>query len=257
MLLAHDGGEKWELLSMPALDENDAALWPERFSAEELKSIRDQIPLRDWLSLYQQTPTSETGTFFLRSWFEDHRYDTPPENLSIYCSTDFAVTKSGGDLTELCIFGEDKAGDVFVLEWHYAQTTLDKSIDTLLDMCKRHRPRTIFGESGVIKSSLEPFLQKRMREEGQWTQCEWITRRSDKQASAQPIRARASMGKVRFPKKPWADRVINQCVAFPAGKYDDAVDTLALIGMALDKTHAPASVYRRPPPRRGTTWMSR
>jgi len=124
-------------------------------------------------------------------------------------------------------------------------------------MCKRHRPRTIFGESGVIKSSLEPFLQKRMREEGQWTQCEWITRRSDKQASAQPIRARASMGKVRFPKKPWADRVINQCVAFPAGKYDDAVDTLALIGMALDKTHAPASVYRRPPPRRGTTWMSR
>jgi len=30
------------------------------------------------------------------------------------------------------------------------------------------------------------------------------------------------MGKVYFPKTP-ADRVVNQCVAFPAGEYDDAV----------------------------------
>jgi hypothetical protein len=114
------------------------------------------------------------------------------------------VTKNGGDFTELCIFGEDRSGDIYILEWHYAQTTLDKSIDTLLGMCKRHRPRTIFGESGVIKSSLEPFLQKRMREEGQWTLCEWITRRSDKQASANRFE-RARVWEGGFPKKPWAD----------------------------------------------------
>ena len=32
------------------------------------------------------------------------------------------------------------------------------------------------------------------------------------------------MGTVFFPKAHWADRVINQCVGFPAGKNDDAVD---------------------------------
>jgi len=55
------------------------------------------------------------------------------------------------------------------------------------------------------------------------------------------------MGKVYFPETPWADRVINQCVGFPAGKHDDAVDVCALIGMALDSTHAaPVPVNRKP-----------
>ena len=49
--------------------------------------------------------------------------------------------------------------------------------------------------------------------------------------------ARCAMGKVYFPNTPWADRVVNQCVGFPAGKHDDAVDVCALIGLALDETN--------------------
>ena len=51
------------------------------------------------------------------------------------------------------------------------------------------------------------------------------------------------MRKVYFPNKPWADRVINQCVGFPASKYDDAVDVCALIGLALNET-MPAYVLK-------------
>jgi hypothetical protein len=58
----------------------------------------------------------------------------------------------------------------------------------------------------------------------------------DKAAMARAFQARCSMGKVLFPAYPWADRVINQCVGFPAGKHDDAVDCCALIGLALDST---------------------
>ena len=46
------------------------------------------------------------------------------------------------------------------------------------------------------------------------------------------------MGKVYFPNTDWANRVINQCVGFPADKHDDAVDVCALIGLALDNTVA-------------------
>ena len=41
-------------------------------------------------------------------------------------------------------------------------------------------------------------------------------------------------GKVHIPNTPWGDRLIEQLTAFPAGKHDDAVDVMALIGLALD-----------------------
>lgn len=37
--------------------------------------------------------------------------------------------------------------------------------------------------------------------------------------------------------RPCVDRVVNQCIGFPAGKHDDAVDVCALIGLALDQTN--------------------
>ena len=44
-----------------------------------------------------------------------------------------------------------------------------------------------------------------------------------------------AQGKVYFPKNaPWVDHVINQLMAFPAGKNDDAVDVCSLFGRMLD-----------------------
>ena len=69
---------------------------------------------------------------------------------------------------------------------------------------------------------------------------------------ARSFQARCSMGKVYFPHNTWSDRVINQCVGFPAGKYDDAVDVCALIGLALDETQPtfiPTPVVKKKPDR--------
>ena len=45
---------------------------------------------------------------------------------------------------------------------------------------------------------------------------------------------------------------MNQCVGFPSGKHDDAVDVCALIGLALDQTnpgYVPTPMSRTPPDR--------
>lgn len=47
---------------------------------------------------------------------------------------------------------------------------------------------------------------------------------------------------------PWADRAINQCVGFPAGKFDDAVDMCALIARAIEQVH-PARPSKPPKPK--------
>lgn len=223
--------ENWQLIDLKAID-NDKALWPEWYPLEALEQIRATLPPRDWEALYQQDPQPDTGTFFQRDWF--HRHTEPPPHLNCYMTTDFAVTDSGGDYTEFGVWGLDESNRLYAVDWWYGQKTMDVWIDALLQLYDVYRPYVIYGESGVIKQAVEPFLNSRCREKNIYPYFEWITRQTDKVSMARSFQGRASMGMVSFPKTRWADRVVDQLVGFPAGKYDDAVDVCALMGRALD-----------------------
>jgi len=135
---------------------------------------------------------------------------------------------------------------------------LDKSIDALLKLCARYKPRIVYGETGQIRRALEPFLQERMRESGTYAYFEWIHRLADKAAMASGFRAKASMGDTHFPKVEWAERVIDQLCAFPAGRYDDCVDVCALLGLGIDQIRG---TKPRPPfarkRKQASSWMTR
>ena len=91
----------------------------------------------------------------------------------------------------------------------------DVTIEALLDLAKRYKPRTIFGESGVIMKAAEPFLHKRMRDRGDSFTFEWLTRTADKQAHARGFQAMVNRHNARreivraglvgrLPNRPWA-----------------------------------------------------
>jgi hypothetical protein len=79
---------EWRVISLPALaDEDDPlgrapgeALWPERFSADELGAIRRQIGEFSWASLYQGRPRPRGAKLFGPA----HYYDQPTTSLSGY-----------------------------------------------------------------------------------------------------------------------------------------------------------------------------
>ena len=229
--------EDWELIELKAVTD-DQALWPEWYPMEALNQIKATLPARDWEALYQQDPQPETGTYFERDWFRHYR--DLPETFSTYMTTDFAVTDSDGDYTEFGVWGVDSYNNLYCLDWWSGQKTMDVWVDALLDLIDRWKPYTVWGESGVIKNAVEPFLMKRCNERRIYTCFEWITRKADKAAMARSFQGRCSMGKVYFPKVDWAERVVNQCVGFPGAKHDDCVDVCALMGLALDHTVARA-----------------
>jgi len=66
---------------------------------------------------------------------------------------------------------------------------------------------------------------------------EWIPPIHDKPTRARSAQAMAANGKIHIPDCEWGDRLISQLTSFPAGKYDDAVDVLSLIGLAIDQAH--------------------
>jgi hypothetical protein len=77
-----------------------------------------------------------------------------------------------------------------------------------------------------------------MRDERTYTALEWLSSGSDKASNARTYQALQANGRIYWPETEWADRVIDQCLRFPGGKHDDAVDTCSLFGRGIDKTWA-------------------
>ena len=228
-----NGGDQWELLSLPAIGTDGAALWPAWYPLERLEQIKSVLPARDWNSLYQQNPIPDDGDYFKSAWFAE--YDDLPENLRYYGASDYAVTDGGGDFTEHGIIGVDASNNIYVVDWWRAQTTADVWIEKKCDMILKHSPHCWFGEAGPIRRSIEPFLMRRMQQREAYCRIEWMASIADKPTRARPIQAMASMGKVFFPKSaPWKHELLSQMLRFPAAKFDDGVDVMSLFGRGLE-----------------------
>ncbi len=230
------GGDQWEVLDLPALNDEGQALWPEKYSAERLGRIRAAIGPRDWSALYQQRPSPDEGTFFQREWFKRHA--SKPVDFNVYITSDYAVSEGKGDYTEHGVWGLDADNRLFMLDWWSGQKTSDVWIEKLLDLIKEWSPLCVFGESGVIEKAIRPQLDRRMMERQIYSRMEWLPSITDKATRARAFQARASMGLVSLPTTEEGERVLSQLLSFPAGKYDDAVDACSLMGMAIDQAHS-------------------
>jgi len=238
--------DQWHVIEMPAIQnegtDHESALWPQWYDLEALRRIKADIGHRDWSALFQQNPRPEEGTFFKREWFE--MYSKPPDRINKFTTGDFAVTEGDGDFTDIGTHGYSPEGVLYLgLDGWYGQTSSDKWIESLIDQFARHKPYCFFGESGVIKRAIEPFLRRRMIERKTHCRLEWLTRSADKPAMGRPLQAMASMKRIKLPDNEYGHRLLNQMLSFPAGKYDDAVDMAILMAMAIADAHpAVASV---------------
>jgi predicted phage terminase large subunit-like protein len=160
-------------------------------------------------------------------------------------ASDFAVTDNGGDWTEHGVFGVDPDDNLYILAWWSGQTTSDVWIDILLDLIREWEPLAWFGESGVIRRSIEPFLNKRMRERKIYCRVEWVASTADKPTRARAFQSRAASEKVYLPNGETGNGVLDELLRFPASAKDNKVDVCSLIGLVIDQAH-PAVVAVEP-----------
>lgn len=237
------GGEKWEIVSLPMVAGKDDALgrkvgetlWPEWFTAEMIAMARRDE--RMWSALYQQSPAPDTGNFFKREWLK--YYETLPLNIRIYGASDYAVTEGGGDYTVHGVFGVDSDDNIYIIDWWRGQTESLAWVEQLMLMIKSHKPVTWFEEGGQINKSMGPLITKRQQETQAWCVREQFNYgKQNKEMRAQSIRGRMQQGKIYFPKASnWCMELISELMLFPAGKHDDQVDVISLLGLALADMH--------------------
>lgn len=118
-----EGGEKWDVISLPALAEDgDAlgraageALCPERFDEEALERIRRKLGAYSFAALYQQRPVPVEGALFKRGWFK--YADRLPEGLQWARGYDLAVSvKTSADYTASFRCAFDAQGNLFIAD---------------------------------------------------------------------------------------------------------------------------------------------
>lgn len=260
------GGDKWEVLSLPAVAEDrdplgrevGEPLWPEWQDGNALQRVKDAVGPRTWSALYQQRPQPDEGTYFQRAWFKRYTLTQKPANIHVYGTSDYAVTEDGGDYTVHRVWGVDPAGDLWLLAGWRGQTTADVWIERQIDLISSHKPLAWFGEAGVIAKTIEPMLRRRLIERKAMCRLEWLPSINDKPTRARGFQARAAMGKVHILEGTEGDLVIDEYLHFPAGKHDDDVDCGSLIGRALDQTHPAIAVLKQvdPNPQDRSQWRS-
>lgn len=236
---AQKGGERWDILSIP-MEAKDAdplgrapgeILWPEWFRPEMVAIAKRDT--RNWSALYQQQPTPDEGDYFKAEWLL--RYDQAPKHLRIYGASDYAVTADGGDFTAHLVVGVDPEDNIYLLDMWRGQTDSLEWIENLIDLARQWKPLEWAEESGQISRSVGPFIDKRQRETGIYFYREQYASAADKPTRAQSIRGRMAQRRVYFPiNTPWVNDLIGEMLRFPAGKNDDQVDCLSLIGRMLD-----------------------
>lgn len=247
-VLAGGMEEEFYHLNIPAADmAAKTSVWPAKHTFEELMVLK-RADHAVFMSQYMQDPTPEEGSFFKAEWFKRFRLGQEPTNLVKYGAGDYAVTENSGDWTEQGIAGFDNVDDLWILDWRSAQVTLDKSIDTMLQLALDHDPVLWAAEKGVIRRAMEPFVLKEQRRRRIFFKLEWLQATASKAVNAKAFQALASSGKVHIPHGEWGDELIAQLLKFTgkADKVDDKVDVCGLFGRLLDQTFGPAVYHAKP-----------
>lgn len=237
---------KWHVISLPAIAEAGdqlgrsigEPLWDDDAYGygEQLQDLRKSTPARTWSALYQQRPAPEDGDYFKVEWLKPYEKAPDPKTLRVYGGSDYAVTSDGGDFTVHAVVGLDPEGRMYLLDLWREQAASDVWIEAFCDLVKQWKPMGWAEEQGQIRSGVGPFLDRRQRERGAYVFREQFPTRGDKAVRAQSIRGRMALEGLYVPTgAEWYPELRSELLSFPAGKHDDQVDALGLVGQLLDK----------------------
>lgn len=232
---------KWVRLSFPAIATEDEpyrkmgeALWPNRYSLEELNSLKADIGGYEWSALYQQNPIDEDNRVFHKEWFKKREYAELEElNTSNYLTIDTKATNkqdAGSDYIGITFNFVDNQG-VWNLMSERRKMSSKDLVDFLFTSHTNYKLIKIGIEKTAYTEGLAVYLDEEMRRRNHYLPIVELshggTKKEIRIESLQPRYERGAVYHlVKYGKNTCAD-LEEELLRFPKAINDDASDATA------------------------------
>ncbi len=225
-----EGVDDWEIIELPAIMPSGDPLWPEFWPLDQLEALKAELPVSKWSAQYQQDPTSEEGALIKREWWQEWEKDSPPSCEAIIQSWDTAFLKTQrADYSACTTWGvfqhPNESGDLqpnlILLDAYKEKLEFPELKRAAYDKYWEFEPDQMIVEA---KASGSPLIFE-LRAMGIPVTEFTPSRGQDKIARVNAVSDLFASGVIWCPPTRWADEVIEECAAFPAGDNDDLVDS--------------------------------
>jgi len=223
-------------------DDFSHVLWPEKCSAEWLKTKRAEYIAMGMPDVYSQeflnVPLDESRALFKRNDFEAQTDEDKIITKSIYITVDLAISeKERADYSVFLIAGIDENRRLHILDVIRERLDGREIVDMLISLERIYNPVAFGIEEMQVSKSIGPFLREEMIRENQFPSLYQLKHGGkDKIARCRSIQARLRAKTIRFAKQgDWYPDFEEELVKFPRDVHDDQVDAFAYLGILLDK----------------------
>lgn len=240
---AETGGDKWRVLSLPALAEpkpgkpdplhrrTGMALWPEWENEEALDRKRRVSGEREWASQFQQRPTPTDGILFKEEFLKKVPSIPFGDKIETECrGWDLAATEQTGtrnpDWTVGVRIARLTSGRYLVTDVVRMRGSPSDVESIITETTKNDGPDVIVsipqdpGQAGkaqvtYLAGQLAGHIIKTNTETG------------SKSTRAMPVASQAEVGNLLFLDRSWTETMFSEMKTFPSGLKDDQVDALS------------------------------
>ena len=225
-----EGMDEWELIEFPAIMPSGKALWPEFWALEELEALRSELPAPKWNAQYQQDPSSEEGALVKREWWKIWEDERPPPCEFIIQSWDTAFLKTQRSDYSACttwgvFYNPDDDGvsqpNIILLDAYKERLEFPELKKCAMEMYQEFEPDACIVEAKAAGTPLIFELRAMGIPVSEYTP----SRGNDKISRVNAVSDLFASGIVWCPGTRFAEEVIEEFDAFPAGEHDDLVDS--------------------------------
>jgi predicted phage terminase large subunit-like protein len=221
------GGDEWEVIELPAIMPSGKPVWPEFWKLEELLALKDELPVSKWNAQYQQQPTAEEGAIVKREWWMRWEHDRPPRVDFIIQSWDTAFLKSTrADYSACTTWGvwttEEGDTNIILLDAFKDRYEFPELKQKAYETYKEWEPDVFLVEAKAAGSPLIFELRRMGIPVSEYSP----TKGNDKVVRLNAVSDLFASGRIWVPERKFADELIEEVAAFPAGEHDDLVDSM-------------------------------
>jgi len=227
----------WFAKKYKAILPDGTLLHPYLWSAEDLEKKRQEIGSVAFASEYMNEPMSSEDKLFKEEWISYYE-EVEIDKLDITVGVDPATGKARGDYSAVVAVGKDKrTGNIYTLYTFNKHSSPNQLIETLIELYKRYKPRTIIFEEVAFQEVYKKFVLEIASQQGVHLPIKGIKPKGPKEVRAQKLSPLVENGILKFRKE--HKELVQQLTEFPFSAHDDLVDALVYAVEALEKSEAP------------------